>query len=264
MTEAHTWIGALRSSHDRLDSLISPLSGQQLAGPSYCDDWSIAQVLSHLGSGAEIFGMFLDAGLTGGEPPRLESFQPIWDTWNARTPEQQAAAWRHSDALLVDRFESLDGEALARAHIDLFGWELDAVGLMRLRLSEHTMHTWDIAVALDPAAQLAADGVGLLAGHLGQFAGRSGKPQGEHFRVAVHTTDPRRDMLLTVGDKVELTTGTQPGQPAGGDEADGDLRLPCEAFIRLLTGRLDPGHTPAGVAAGGVSLDALRAVFPGF
>ena len=268
MTGPRTWIAALRSSYDRLGALVGPLSAPQLAGPSYCDDWTIAQVLSHLGSGAEIFGMFLDAGLSGGEPPGRESFQPIWDAWNARSPQQQAAAWRRSDAALVERFESLGDEALAGLRLAVFGMDLDAVGLMRMRLSEHTVHTWDVAVVLDPAARLAADGVDLLAGTLGQFAGRFGKPRGEHFRVAVHTTDPRLDLLLTVADKVELTgEGTEPaaGRPAlAGGPADGELRLPCEAFIRLMYGRLDPRHTPAEVAADGVSLDSVRAVFPGF
>jgi uncharacterized protein (TIGR03083 family) len=264
MTGPRTWIGALRSLHDHLDSLISPLSPPQLAGPSYCDDWSIAQVLSHLGSGAEIFGMFLDAGLAGGEPAGRESFQLIWDAWNARSAEQQAAAWRRSDALFVERLEAVADEALAGLHLDLFGMELDAVGLLRMRLSEQTVHTWDVAVALDPAARLAAEGVDLLAGTLGHFAGRLAKPPGEHFRVAVHTTDPRRDLMLTVGDKVELTAGDRQDQEGQRSEQAGELRLPCEAFIRLMYGRLDPDHTPAGVAADGVRLDALRAVFPGF
>ena len=117
------------------------------------------------------------------------------------------------------------------------------------------MHTWDVAVALDPAARLAADGVDLLAGTLGQFAGPLGKPQGDHFRVAVHATSPRRELLLTVADSVELTdddAGEPAGSPAAGQsaqvsQADGELRLPCEAFIRLMFGRLDPlPHTRRG------------------
>ncbi|HKB30699.1 MAG TPA: maleylpyruvate isomerase family mycothiol-dependent enzyme, partial [Streptosporangiaceae bacterium] len=205
MPEPRALIAALRSSFDRLDSLVTPLSPAQLAGPSYCDEWTIAQVLSHLGSGAEISALLLDAGLAGREPPGRESFLPIWDGWNARSPQQQATGWRSSDAALVERFESLTGEELARFHIDMFGMELDAAGLASMRLSEHIMHTWDVAVALDPAARLTADGVDLLAGTLGQFAGRIGKPQGEHFAAVVHTTGPRRDLLLTVGDSVKLT-----------------------------------------------------------
>ncbi len=43
----------------------------------------------------------------------------------------------------------------------------------------------------------------------------------------------------------------------------GVIELPAEALARLLYGRLDLAHTPAG-AAEGTDLDRLRAVFPGF
>ncbi len=257
MTGPRTWIAALRGSHDRLDSLISPLSPAQLAGPSYCSEWTIAQVLSHLGSGAEIFALFLTAGLAGSEPPEREQFMPIWEAWNSRSPQEQAGRWRSSDAAFVDLLESLGDDELARLHLELFGMNLDAVGLARMRLSEHTVHTWDVAVALDPAARLAADGVDLLAGTIGQLAQRMGKPQGAQFRVAVHSTHPRQDVWLTVGDTVQLADRSD--QPA-----DGELRLPSEAFIRLIYGRLDPRHTPADVTVDGVSLDTLRAVFRDF
>ena len=59
------WISALRHSHDRLQASVEPLGLPQLERRSYASEWSIAQVLSHLGSQAEIFGLFLDAGLTG-------------------------------------------------------------------------------------------------------------------------------------------------------------------------------------------------------
>ncbi len=67
------------------------LDGDELRAQSYDTDWSVADVLSHLGSGAEIFSLYVDAGVTGGDPPALEDFKPIWETWNARSPEDQAA-----------------------------------------------------------------------------------------------------------------------------------------------------------------------------
>ena len=81
------WISALRHSHDRLQAGVEPLGPAQLERRSYASERSIAQVLSHLGSQAEIFGLFLDAGLTGQDPPGREEFVPIWDSWNGvRTP----------------------------------------------------------------------------------------------------------------------------------------------------------------------------------
>ena len=42
-----------------------------------------------------------------------------------------------------------------------------------------------------------------------------------------------------------------------------ELRLPAEALIRLIYGRLDPAHTPPAEARE-VDLDELRQMFPGF
>jgi uncharacterized damage-inducible protein DinB len=39
---------ALRDSHDRLASSVAGLSADEVRATSYADEWSIAQVLSHL------------------------------------------------------------------------------------------------------------------------------------------------------------------------------------------------------------------------
>src|SRR5207253_1644462 len=80
-----------RHSHDRLRASVEPLGPDQLTQRSYPSEWTIAQVLSHLGSQAEIFGLMLEAGLAGREPPGREEFPPIWDKWNAKDPQAQAA-----------------------------------------------------------------------------------------------------------------------------------------------------------------------------
>jgi hypothetical protein len=41
------------------------------------------------------------------------------------------------------------------------------------------------------------------------------------------------------------------------------VRLPAEAFLRLVYGRLDPDHTPP-VDTQDVELGTLRSIFPGF
>lgn len=92
-TNPHRWIAALRHSQDRLAAVVRPLTTEQLRGPSY-HRWTIAQVLGHLGSQAEIFTAWLTAAVAGTDPPGREFMQPIWDTWEARTPEQQAARYR--------------------------------------------------------------------------------------------------------------------------------------------------------------------------
>ena len=60
-----TLIAVLRNSHERLASLAHAVSEEFLTERSYCTDWTVAQVLSHLGSGAEIALLMLEATLAG-------------------------------------------------------------------------------------------------------------------------------------------------------------------------------------------------------
>ena len=127
-----------------------------------------------------------------------------------------------------------------------------------MRLGEHAVHVWDVAVTFDPAAVIAADAVPELFGHIGAAARVRGQAApGTSFRVRLRTTDPELDYLLTVADPVTLSDWVP------GTEADGEIRLPAEALLRLFYGRLDPEHTPA-YTAERIDLDRLRPVFPGF
>jgi uncharacterized protein (TIGR03083 family) len=156
------WISALRHSHDRLRASVQSLGSDQLAQRSYPSEWTIAQVLSHLGSQAEIFGLILEAGLAGREPPAREEFPPVWDKWNAKDPQAQASDALRADQATLERLESMDAGERERLHLKLFGMDIDATGFARLRVSEHAVHTWDVLVALDPAATLAPDARAVL------------------------------------------------------------------------------------------------------
>jgi uncharacterized protein (TIGR03083 family) len=252
------FVQALRHSHDSLRALVEPLTDDQLEQRSYCTDWSIAQVLSHLGSQAEISGLWLDAGLTGQDPPGRDAFPPIWDAWNARSPREQADDSLQANEAFVQRLELLDADQRERFHLEMFGMDLDTAGLARMRLSEHAIHSWDVAVALDPAARVAPEAVDLIVNALGPLAARSGKPDGTKLRLHVSASGPQRDFTLESGETVTLTPSA-----AGEDAGLPELRLPAEALVRLVYGRLDPGHTPP-VETRGVDLDELRRMFPGF
>jgi uncharacterized protein (TIGR03083 family) len=255
-TSPDRWVGALRHSHDRLQALVVPLDLAGLEQGSYASEWSIAQVLSHLGSQAEIFGLFLEAGLTGQEPPGRDAFVPLWTTWNAKDPQAQATDGLRADEATMEQFESLDPDQRAALRLHMFGMDTDFTGLARMRLGEHAVHTWDVAVALDPTATVAPDAVALLIDTIGQLAARTAKPDEKPRRIRVTTSDPERHFVLETGDAVTLIE-------SDGEEGLPELRLPAEAFVRLVYGRLGPHHTPP-VEADGVDLDELRQLFPGF
>jgi uncharacterized protein (TIGR03083 family) len=260
-SDPRVWIATLRHSHERLVGLVSPLNADGVRAQSYCRDWTIAQVLSHLGSGAEIALLMLPGALGRAEPVSRDAFQPIWDRWNAMSPDDQAATALATDSEHVHALEQLSDEDLGKVRFPFFGMDLDAVGLIRLRLGEHAMHAWDVAVTADPDAVVSPDAVSLLIDNVPQFlAPRLGKPQDKPFRARIVTSEPDRDYLLTADDAVSMTAWSD------SDNGDGtaEITMPAEALLRLAYGRLDPEHTPAGVTGRSEDLDQLRAIFPGF
>jgi hypothetical protein len=174
--QSEVLLAELRRSHESLVNSLSGLSDEQVAGPSYADEWSIGQVASHLGSGAEIFGLFLAAGRQHSPAPGAGEFEPIWSRWNAKSPIEQSRDVVPADAEFLAAVDALTPEERAAWSLDMFG------------------------------------------------------------------TD----------------TATEPVETAA------SLRLPAEAFVRLVYGRLDADHTPESVAAEDIDLDDLRAAFPGF
>jgi uncharacterized protein (TIGR03083 family) len=249
-------IAALRASHDRLHAIASPLGPDEVRRSAYPSEWSVAKVLSHLGSGAQIMELIVEAGVAGAEPPAREAYQEIWDVWNAKDPAAQVADGLATDGRLVARIESLRGPAHADARFQIWFGEVDLVGLAASRLFEHAVHTWDVAVALDPGATVSADAVEIIVDGLGMLVGFAAKAGGRTDRIRVTTTGPDREFVLSLAERSALG-------PWDGGDAAATVRLPAEALVRLVYGRLDAEHTPQ-VEVDGITLDELRAVFPGF
>jgi uncharacterized protein (TIGR03083 family) len=251
-------LAALRTSHDRLTAALTPLTEEQIAAPSYDDEWTIGQVASHLGSSAEVFGLFVDAGVHQTPAPGREQFEPVWARWNAKSGPEQAADVLIADAAFTEDIAARSPAQQDEWRLDMFGAEQTLGGLLQMRFSEHALHTWDIAVALDPDTTISDDAAALIIDRLPSLVERVGKPSVEPHRILVTTTEPDRTFLL------ELTTDGARLDPVESDaSADASLRLPGEAFVRLVYGRLDPDHTPTSVTAEGVDLDTLRHSFPG-
>ena len=252
---ASDWTNALHASHDRLVGLVSGLDEAAITAPSYDSEWNIGQVLSHLGSQAEIFDLFVDAVQAGEPVPGGDVFPPIWDRWNAKSPVEWRDDFVAADTAALARIEALDPETF---RIAMFGMDLDLAGFVRMRLSEHAIHTWDVAVALDPTAQVSPDAVALLIEGIGMTAARAGKPSTTPYRVRVGTTDPSRDLVVSVGESVSIDAA----EPD--DSYDGSVDLPGEAFLRLVTGRLDTDQAPVWTESGARGIADLRTTFPGF
>src|SRR5690242_8676878 len=167
-TFAARTIAALRAEHDGLASAGAAISPAQLKGPSGAADWTVAQVFSHLGSGAEITLAAFRAGTGEAEAPGPDFNQRVWDRWNAMSPEAQAAGAVESNAALVAALEALTPEQHESLAINpgFLPQPVPLATFAGLRLSEVAHHGWDIRVGDDPAAALSDGTAALLAEHL--------------------------------------------------------------------------------------------------
>src|SRR5690349_5074923 len=104
--DAARTLALLRSSVERLRRIVEPLDDRTVERQAYPSDWSIAQVLSHIGSGVQIMRRRLDDTVDRRETP--ESFTPsVWDDWNAKSPRAQVDDALAADAALLTRLEAV-------------------------------------------------------------------------------------------------------------------------------------------------------------
>jgi uncharacterized protein (TIGR03083 family) len=246
-------VDALRSSVDRLHDLAEAMSEEELTAGAYPAEWTVAQVLSHLGSGAVIMQRRLEDALAGQDTP--DDFAPgVWDTWNAKGPVAQRDDALAADAALLARIEAVPPDERNTFASAMGPMTLGFAQFVGMRLNEHAFHTWDIEVVADPAATIPVPVAALVVDNLELVARFTGKPTGDTTTITVATTGPER------GFTVELAPGGV-ALTAGAAAASPDVELPAEAFARLVYGRLDAEHTPSGEH--GPALDILRRLFPG-
>jgi uncharacterized protein (TIGR03083 family) len=249
-------IAALRTEHDVLVALLPNLPAETLEQQSGASEWTVAQVLSHLGSGAEIARK--PVARVAGERVEEEDNQDIWARWDAASPVDQAAGFVDHDSRYLETVEALTPEQRSSLTVDLgfLPEPVDLVVALGMRLNEVANHSWDVRVGLDPSAEVLPDSaevlVELFRGPLGFILGFSGKPDelDGQASVAVPGAGLVIDSGVTVVERLDAPTATLQGSP--------------EAFIRLLNGRLKDPYADGVAVEGNVTLDDLRKVFPGY
>ncbi|MDQ1616437.1 MAG: hypothetical protein QOJ60_2376 [Actinomycetota bacterium] len=267
-------LALLHDLHDRLRITVGSLSPDDLRASAYPSEWTVADVLSHLGSGSEI--ALLRARAEGSDGPGQEEMAEVWAVWNARTPEQQAVESVTAIGAYLHSLDELDDAQLEAIRAELGGLDLDASRVIGLRVAELAMHIWDIEVAGDETATVSDDAVPVLLDVLPVTIRWAARPPHEQdpMRVVVHLEDVAADYLLELGGGGGHLVPVDPddggiddgGTDDGGTDGrgiDATLTGSADAFLRLVYGRLDPAHTPHVTVGGGADLDLLRGCFPG-
>lgn len=256
-------IAQLRSSHERLVRELEALGETGLAEPSACAEWSVGRVAAHLGSGAEIASMTLDAGRAGNEQAAgREAMQQVWQLYDSLDDPAATTRSIAADAALITALEALTPSELDTLEVPFFTGPTPVSVLAAFRLAEHTVHTWDVAVVRDPAAELPAEAARIIldavvAPMVARLAGSP--PPGGPKKVGVRLSDTDRRLVL----ELDPTVGLREPQP--GEAPADDLDISTAAFVRLVDGRLGRDRTPGSVTPSDPAmLDRLRRTFPGF
>jgi len=226
-----------------------------LTGPSFCSKWTIAQVLSHLGSGAEIGMLRLHAALDNDSPPQLNVLRAIWDRWDAASPREQAQWALKEDARYLEMVSQLDEGQAKTVKTQILGSEASIYDLLAFRLLEHVLHVWDMQVVGNPEAVLARDAVELLLDPLAMLAGRIAKipedSSAKDLHLRVRTVNPESLWEVSLsGSQLSV----ERLDPVASPQA---LVLPAETWIRLVTGRLKESEKTE-------ELRGLARIFPGY
>lgn len=249
-------ITALRAEHDTLADLVRTLTDDQLATTSGASEWTVAQALSHMGSGAEIGRAPI--ARAAGETVAAEDNQTIWARWDATAPRAQAEGFLEYNGRWLDTVEALTPEQRSSLTVDL-GFLPEPVPLVTalgMRLNEVANHSWDVRVAFDVHAGVDADSaavlVDLLTGPVAFMLGFLAKPAelAGPASVAIPGGGLVIDDTVTVVDHLESPSATFNGPP--------------EALVRLISGRLKAPYDNGVTIDGNITLDDLRRVFPGF
>jgi uncharacterized protein (TIGR03083 family) len=250
----------LRQSHDELATTVAAMGEAQVSGPSYCAEWTIGRVLSHLGSGAEISASTILAARADGDARETDN-QAIWARWDALDDPAAAAEYIRSEEALIALVESIAPAEAEALQVPFFTGPIALADFLAMRLSEHTFHRWDVDVVTDPAAELNTAATGFMLAAQAQLVPYLAKPdQAPDLAGLVLAFDLGGQGTYTLDLREGVTfTADAPETP------DATVTLPVDAFLRLLFGRLDEAHVPAGITVDGkASLDSLRRLLPGF
>ena len=236
-----------RHEFERLKTYLKALDANGWIEQSYCTDWLVYQVVSHIGSGSRIGGMRLKAWLGSAAPVTREGMQQVWAHFDALGPADMYSAF----SAAVDEYLTVEEAAPDEAglqEVDGFAGKRPLWAYQLSRTWELACHSWDVYVPRDRGARLDPEAVAVLAANL-QYVSL---PM-DRDRAKALTVKPIAFELTDSGAQYALDpTAERPRLSADtGGENPLVIRGPDEEVVRFVSGR---GFLPGA----GMSLEVKR------
>ncbi|HLH25931.1 MAG TPA: maleylpyruvate isomerase family mycothiol-dependent enzyme [Chloroflexota bacterium] len=205
--------------------------------PTWCPGWDVREIVAHLAEGMDRFGQQVQGALAG-QPVEFSMAER-----DARRAQVRALPdaelidrLERNTAAFYDRLEPLSDDDLVRPSVPMAAGITPVLQVAYLRLHEPALHRWDVRIVRDPAATVEPHAAALLSDYVLAGAPRLAKADalGDGVGHALAETSGAGGGPVTLrwhGGQMEVARGA----PA---TADVTLRLPIEALIRLIWGRL--------------------------
>jgi uncharacterized protein (TIGR03083 family) len=242
-------VKVLHQEAEAFKAFLSGLPPASWEHPSACDRWTVAHVVSHLGTQA--FALRVARGLQGdysppeGSPPVAEHDEDAF----AESIAQRAfdSRERQGDGLLAWFIQSLDESVQAFQGLGPGDWGKlcywppgpePVRTMLDMRISELTMHAWDVRSMLEPDYHLSDDSVAVLIDTVNRAARRAFRPEPDlaspvRYRFNVTTPSSTSVDILIAREGAQVGPGTT-------DAADVTFTCDGETYVLILYGRLSP------------------------
>ena len=243
-------VEVLRQGAAAFKERIAALSPEDWDRPSACDGWSVADVVAHLSGQAFVFNV--SRGLQGDylPPPGAAPIAEHNEDEFARNIFQRAFNTR---AEMGDRLQEVLFQRLDEA-VDLFdtveGSQWDNLcywppgpepvhTMLDMRISELSMHAWDVCSRFDPDYRLSDGSVRVLMDTVNRAARRAFRPDPtipapQVYRFVIEEPVAAVYELEIANEEVTLRTGE------GADNPDVIFQCDGETYVMVMYGRLTP------------------------
>ena len=243
-------VEVLRQEVAAFKERVVNLSPEDWDRPSACEGWSVADVIAHLSGQA--FALNVSRGLQGdsspptGAAPATEHNEDEF----ARNIFQRAFHTRaeFGDRLQETLFQRLDESVDVFNGVDQEQWDNQCYWppgpepvrtMLDMRISELTMHAWDVCSQFDPDYRLSDGSVRVLMDTVNRAARRAFRPDPtipapQVYRFVIdHPVEVVYELVIA-NEEIVL----RPGET--GEKADVVFQCDGETYVMVMYGRLTP------------------------